>query len=338
MFAKIVRKRAIGATRAKRTGFTLIELLVVVSIIALLIAILLPSLSRAQEQARATKCLANLHAFVLAVQTYTVDYNGTLPGPAYVNIFRHTEQIPASIDPTGEIRKKSVGYILRPYFSAAAAADQASSTTDKITTCETALKIAPDSAFDVNGPWTFKLPVSYMLNTWGPTATSDKQWFHTDPHFYFGYRTFTTGAPAAYTGDSAYYYNPKKIERIRRPGAEWALADAWYRNIQSGTRRGTNPRPAIGTFGLEVGATSGSQVVPLPSAPYHFVRASEATSHKDRNAAVLPKIRFRGATNMGYIDGHAGAYKGNWRDYGQGGTVNPWWLEYGGKHDVWREN
>ncbi len=45
---------------AHRRGFTLIELLVVVAIIAMLLAVLMPSLSRAKEQAKAVKCLAHL--------------------------------------------------------------------------------------------------------------------------------------------------------------------------------------------------------------------------------------------------------------------------------------
>ena len=53
-----------------RRGFTLIEILVVVAIIALLISVLLPSLTRAREQARRTACAANEHQIMLAAIMY----------------------------------------------------------------------------------------------------------------------------------------------------------------------------------------------------------------------------------------------------------------------------
>lgn len=59
----------------RRGGFTLIELLVVVAIIATLIAILLPSLAAAREQARVSMCLSNLRQVVLASATYVSENN-----------------------------------------------------------------------------------------------------------------------------------------------------------------------------------------------------------------------------------------------------------------------
>lgn len=53
-----------------RRAFTLIELLVVVAIIALLMSILLPTLTRAREQARTSKCLANMRSIVQAAFAY----------------------------------------------------------------------------------------------------------------------------------------------------------------------------------------------------------------------------------------------------------------------------
>ncbi|MHB9070828.1 MAG: type II secretion system protein [Sedimentisphaerales bacterium] len=62
-------------------GFTLVELLVVISIIALLLAILMPALQRAREQGRKVVCLSNLKQLGLANQLYVSNYGGRLPAP-----------------------------------------------------------------------------------------------------------------------------------------------------------------------------------------------------------------------------------------------------------------
>lgn len=61
--------------RAVGRGFTLIELLVVVAIIATLMAVLLPSLSNAREQAKAIKCSANARSLSSMVMQYAAENN-----------------------------------------------------------------------------------------------------------------------------------------------------------------------------------------------------------------------------------------------------------------------
>jgi prepilin-type N-terminal cleavage/methylation domain-containing protein len=60
------------------SGFTLIELLVVIAIIAVLISILLPALGSARENARTTKCNANLRQIGIAALAHANDRKGAL--------------------------------------------------------------------------------------------------------------------------------------------------------------------------------------------------------------------------------------------------------------------
>ena len=63
----------------KKRAFTLVELLVVVGIIAVLISLLLPALSRAREAAKATRCLSNIKQLSNALAMYVNENNGWLP-------------------------------------------------------------------------------------------------------------------------------------------------------------------------------------------------------------------------------------------------------------------
>src|SRR3989339_830506 len=67
----------------RTTGFTLVELLVVISIIALLLAILMPSLSKAREQAVRIVCASNMKSTGTSMSMYISDNKGTLP-PDYM--------------------------------------------------------------------------------------------------------------------------------------------------------------------------------------------------------------------------------------------------------------
>src|SRR5829696_7403637 len=67
----------------RRAGFTLVELLVVIGIIAILIALLLPTLAKAREQANRTACLSNLRQLSVAAVRYAHENRGMFPIEAY---------------------------------------------------------------------------------------------------------------------------------------------------------------------------------------------------------------------------------------------------------------
>ena len=63
----------------RRHAFTLVELLVVIGVIAVLIALLMPALSGAREQANRAKCLATLRSMHQAAMMHALEHRGYMP-------------------------------------------------------------------------------------------------------------------------------------------------------------------------------------------------------------------------------------------------------------------
>ena len=107
-----------------KKGFTLIELLVVISIIALLLAILMPALGKVKDAARLTICKSNQHQLIIALATYSADNDGKYPashleakGSAYLFTWPNHINYHSQYNPVGSFNNGgSVYYYLGSYL------------------------------------------------------------------------------------------------------------------------------------------------------------------------------------------------------------------------------
>jgi prepilin-type processing-associated H-X9-DG protein len=95
MIESTARRLPAGISES-RWAFTLVELLVVIGIIALLIGILLPALSRAKQQSHAVACLSNMRSLGQSLTIFVTEHKGYLPKAWYNNRPNTTRSAPAA--------------------------------------------------------------------------------------------------------------------------------------------------------------------------------------------------------------------------------------------------
>jgi len=100
------RQTAKMGDRRKR-AFTLIELLVVIAIIAILAALIFPSIGVARRSAQRGACVSNLRGVGTAITLYVGDHTGLLPGPSFEIIPPQYRTSPPYL---------ALGYYLAPYL------------------------------------------------------------------------------------------------------------------------------------------------------------------------------------------------------------------------------
>jgi prepilin-type N-terminal cleavage/methylation domain-containing protein len=87
-----------GVSPSHRSAFTMVELLVVMAIVVLMVAILMPALSKSKEIARRAICASNLRQWGLMVHTYAIDNKNNTPGAVW---WGNIDTFTTSINPDG---------------------------------------------------------------------------------------------------------------------------------------------------------------------------------------------------------------------------------------------
>lgn len=204
--------------RWRPRGFSLVELLVVISILALLIALLLPTLEAAKDQGRATVCLSGLRQIGLGVTTYVNESRTWWPdGSGWTfdpSVYPHTPS-------WARVVAKTIGvtYVTEQYNVLDYAPEQYLGFTASL------------ASYKNNG--IFQCPGESALNAWGgKNATS---YLHNSGAGYrngFGISDSYLVHPTSAFAD---YWAPIREGKLIRPSAtffigesDWVISGWWF--------------------------------------------------------------------------------------------------------------
>lgn len=199
-----------GAYRRVKGGFTIVELLVTIGIIAVLLALILPTTLGASEKARQVVCRSNLRQIWAGVVQFSVENRKRVP------YFEDINLKDKNADPFDPKYPTTVGVVMKPYLG------------EDVWTCPSAVAGYPANAG--RGNW----EITYRFSSAGPVGSGRKfgsngQAFSNSPldpamsnYVHFDGRPLSLIDGRRYTGTSGLNENDKGFWTVRRP----IIADA----------------------------------------------------------------------------------------------------------------
>ncbi len=306
--------------RSWHAGFTLVELLVVISIIALLISILLPSLKAAREQAKQLKCQSNQAGIAKAAATYETEWNDWLPGSPgttgsilignYASEPGNSENIP--VPPTqvwdyaGPLASVQMNMSLRPNR-----AERFEQVIEGIFECPSNNHLSVPYPAPV-GNWHATKLVSYN------TPRNFMYWSSNAP---FSDANWPTGWPTRPPGDAQNnYYKGKYSPRVDRAG------QPSEKIFTTDSSRFTTDDAKLdfdfdwrATYGGSF-STGGPTLQYQPGNPDRSYLRSFLFNDPQRRYSYRHGSRSKPGIVVGYFDGHAG-----YLSESQSRFPDPWW-------------